>query len=181
MRQEQSSSDEEDVAQIQGMCLIFLRECPSGALHLHEFKKIFGVQSRSPEDSLFLETIFRSFDTNQDNTLDFIEYVAALNLILRGNLEDRLKWSFKMYDRDGNGKLDRNEILHKIKLQKSEVGLTPSQICDRIFDLVDNNNDGEITLTEFMEGAKKDQWLMDLLNLDVNTSGWVTQNCRKLP
>lgn len=40
---------------------------------------------------------------------------------------------------------------------------------------------GEITLTEFMEGAKKDQWLMDLLNLDVNTSGWVTQNCRKLP
>ncbi|KAM4744148.1 guanylyl cyclase-activating protein 2-like [Anableps anableps] len=188
MRQEKSRSEEEDVAQIQEMCIIFLRECPSGALHLHEFKRMFGVQSSSSEeDSLFLETIFRSFDTNQDNTLDFIEYVAALNLILRGNLEDRLKWSFKMYDRDGNGKLDRSEvkrlikILHKIKLQKSEVGLTPSQICNRIFELVDDNNDGEITLSEFMEGAKKDEWLMDLLNLDVNTSGWVIQNCRKLP
>lgn len=40
---------------------------------------------------------------------------------------------------------------------------------------------GEITLTEFMEGARKDQWIMDLLNLDVNTSGWVIQNYRKLP
>ncbi|XP_054881670.1 guanylyl cyclase-activating protein 2-like [Poeciliopsis prolifica] len=179
-----------DVVQIQEMCLIFLRECPSGALHLHEFKKIFGVQSSSPEDSLFLETIFRSFDTNQvkdRQTLDFIEYVAALNLILRGNLEDRLKWSFKMYDRDGNGKLDRSEVKRLIRVrktcvtQKAKVGLTPSQICDRIFDLVDDNNDGEITLSEFMEGAKKDQWLMDLLNLDVNTSGWVMQNCRKLP
>uniref|UniRef100_A0A3Q2PTR4 Guanylate cyclase activator 1g n=1 Tax=Fundulus heteroclitus TaxID=8078 RepID=A0A3Q2PTR4_FUNHE len=180
-------NEEVDVAQIQEMCVIFLRECPSGALHLHEFKRIFGVQSSSAEESLFLETIFRSFDTNQDNTLDFIEYVAALNLILRGNLEDRLKWSFKMYDRDGNGKLDRKEvkrlirILQKIKLQKSEVGLTPSQICDRIFELVDDNNDGEITLGEFMEGAQKDEWLMDLLNLDADTSGWVIQNCRKLP
>ncbi|XP_012734648.1 guanylate cyclase activator 1g [Fundulus heteroclitus] len=187
MRTEKSCSEEVDVAQIQEMCVIFLRECPSGALHLHEFKRIFGVQSSSAEESLFLETIFRSFDTNQDNTLDFIEYVAALNLILRGNLEDRLKWSFKMYDRDGNGKLDRKEvkrlirILQKIKLQKSEVGLTPSQICDRIFELVDDNNDGEITLGEFMEGAQKDEWLMDLLNLDADTSGWVIQNCRKLP
>ncbi|XP_038149455.1 guanylate cyclase activator 1g [Cyprinodon tularosa] len=184
-KQEKSSSDG-NLAQIQEMCVIFLRECPSGALHLHEFKRMFGVQSSSREESLFLETIFRSFDTNQDNTLDFIEYVAALNLILRGNLEDRLKWSFKMYDRDGNGKLDRKEVkllirvLHKIKLQKSEVGLTPSEICDRIFERVDDNNDGEITLSEFMEGAQKDDWLMDLLNLDINTSGWVIRNCRKL-
>ncbi|MED6260757.1 hypothetical protein ATANTOWER_028155 [Ataeniobius toweri] len=187
MIQEKSHSEEVNLAQIQEMCVIFLRECPSGALHLHEFKRIFGIQSSSPEESLFLETIFRSFDTNQDNTLDFIEYVAALNLILRGSLEERLKWSFKMYDRDENGKLDRKEvkslirILHKIKLQKTEVSLTPSQICDRIFELVDNNNDGEITLSEFMEGAQKDEWLIDLLNLDVQTSGWVIQNCRKLP
>ncbi|MEQ2158431.1 hypothetical protein GOODEAATRI_012226, partial [Goodea atripinnis] len=189
MIQEKSRSEEVNLAQIQEMCIIFLRECPSGALHLHEFKRIFGVQSSSSEESLFLETIFRSFDTNQvnDNTLDFIEYVAALNLILRGSLEDRLKWSFKMYDRDGNGKLDRKEvkslirILHKIKIQKTEVSLTPSQICDRIFELIDNNNDGEITLSEFMEGAQKDEWLIDLLNLDVQTSGWVIQNCRKLP
>lgn len=52
----------------------------------------------------------------QDNTLDFLEYVAALHLILRGNLEDRLKWSFKMYDKDGNGKLDRQEVKRIIRV-----------------------------------------------------------------
>lgn len=55
----------------------------------------------------------------QDNTLDFLEYVAALHLILRGNLEDRLKWSFKMYDKDGNGKLDRHEVKRLIKVRPS--------------------------------------------------------------
>ncbi|XP_032366345.1 guanylyl cyclase-activating protein 2 [Etheostoma spectabile] len=139
-----------------------MKECPSGALHLHEFKRIFGVPNRSAEESLYIETIFNSFDTNKDNTLDFIEYVAALHLILRGNLEDRLKWSFKMYDKDGNGKLDRQEvkrlitILYKIKLQKTDISMTPAEICDRIFELVDQNNDGRITLSEFMEGAQKD-------------------------
>ncbi|XP_077420995.1 guanylate cyclase activator 1g [Vanacampus margaritifer] len=187
MGQEESHSEEIDLAQIQELCIIFMKECPSGALHLHEFKRIFGVPSTSAEESLFIETIFHSFDTNKDNALDFMEYVAALHLILRGNLEDRLKWSFKMYDKDGNGKLDRQEvkriirILYKIKLQTADVDLTPSEICDRIFELVDQNNDGQISLSEFMAGAQKDEWVMNLFKLDVNASSWVIQNCGKLP
>lgn len=54
----------------------------------------------------------------QDNKLDFMEYIAALHLVLRGRLEDRLKWSFKMYDTDGNGRLDRQEIKHIIKVRE---------------------------------------------------------------
>ncbi|KAI3377723.1 hypothetical protein L3Q82_008450, partial [Scortum barcoo] len=187
MGQEESHTEEVDLEQIQELCIIFMKECPSGALHLHELKRIFGVPSSSAEESLYIETIFHSFDTNKDNTLSFLEYVAALHLILRGNLEDRLKWSFKMYDKDGNGKLDRQEvkhlikILYKIKLQKSNISMTPTEICDRIFELVDQNDDGQITLSEFMEGAQKDEWVMNMLKLDVNASGWVLQNCGKFP
>lgn len=64
----------------------------------------------------------------QDNALDFLEYVAALHLILRGNLEDRLKWSFKMYDKDGNGKLDRQEVKRIIRVRE-----TFSDYCENYF------------------------------------------------
>ena len=40
---------------------------------------------------------------------------------------------------------------------------------------------GQITLSEFMEGAQKDEWVMDLLKLDVNAASWVIQNCGKFP
>ena len=63
MGQEESHSEEMDLAQIQELCIMFMKECPSGALHLHEFKRIFGVQSSSAEESLYIETIFNSFDT----------------------------------------------------------------------------------------------------------------------
>lgn len=67
------------------------------ALHVTHFSKIF--------DGLI-----------QDNTIDFMEYVAALHLVLRGKLEDKLKWSFKVYDRDGNGRLDKREVKHIVKV-----------------------------------------------------------------
>lgn len=46
----------------------------------------------------------------QDNTIDFLEFVAALNLVFRGDLEHKLRWSFKVYDKDGNGYVDRTEL-----------------------------------------------------------------------
>lgn len=55
----------------------------------------------------------------QDGKIDFMEYVAAVNLILRGKLEDKLKWSFKVYDRDGNGSLSRQEVGHVVHVSIS--------------------------------------------------------------
>uniref|UniRef100_A0A672G086 Guanylyl cyclase-activating protein 2-like n=1 Tax=Salarias fasciatus TaxID=181472 RepID=A0A672G086_SALFA len=161
----------------------FIMECPSGSLYLHEFKRMFGVQAGTPE-SEYMDNIFRAFDMNHDNTMDFIEYVAALNLVLRGKLEDKLRWSFKVFDSDDNGRLDRRElrkivrIIYKIKKGSvsNETGtenLTVDQVCDRIFNEVDVNSDGQITLEEFVEGAQRSTWVQNFLRLDVNPSPWV--------
>ncbi|XP_064841675.1 guanylyl cyclase-activating protein 2-like [Oncorhynchus masou masou] len=175
------SHKEMDLEQIQELCMAFMKECPSGALHLHELKRIFGIPASCEEETLYIETVFHSFDTNRDNALDFMEYTAALHLILRGNLEDRLKWSFKIYDKDGNGKLDREEVKNLIRIiynikrhgNPSETeNLTPDQITDRIFDLVDKNKDSQISLEEFLDGAQKDQWVLDQLQLDIRPCGW---------
>ncbi|XP_046890003.1 guanylate cyclase activator 1g [Hypomesus transpacificus] len=184
MGQNQSASDEEvELAEIQALYTAFMNKCPSGALHLHEFRSLFGVPSSSVEESLYMELIFRSFDTNRDNVIDFMEFVAAVHLVLRGKLEDRLKWSFKVYDRDGNGKLDRQEVRHIIKIiykiNQNSTGMTPNEVCDKLFELVDENQDGQISLSEFMEGAQRNEWIMNILKLDVNASGWFKEHWRR--
>ncbi|XP_053362328.1 guanylate cyclase activator 1g [Clarias gariepinus] len=184
MGQEQSDSDKEvEVSQIHSLYTIFMRECPSGALHLHEFRRIFGVQSSSEEEALFMKILFQSFDQNKDGIIDFLEFVAAVHLVLRGKLQDRLKWSFKVYDRDENGKLDKNEVKNIIKiickLKKRSINMTPDDVCDRIFEHVDQNKDDQISLSEFMTGAQRDAWIMDVLKLDVRASSWFKNNWRK--
>ncbi|XP_077066017.1 guanylate cyclase activator 1g [Siphateles boraxobius] len=184
MGQIQSDEDKElELSDIQPLYTRFMRECPSGALHLHEFRKIFGVQSTSEDEALYMETLFKSFDTNRDDVIDFMEFVAAVHLVLRGNLEDRLKWSFKVYDRDDSGKLDKQEVKRIIRiicqLKKNNSNMTPDEICDRIFELLDENKDGHISLSEFMEGAQKEAWIMDLLKLDTNARSWFRENWGK--
>lgn len=66
MGQNQSDEEEEvELTEIQPLYTRFMKVCPSGALHLHEFRRIFGVQSSSEEEALYMETIFKSFDTNR--------------------------------------------------------------------------------------------------------------------
>lgn len=48
--------------------------------------------------------------------MDFMEYVAALSLVLKGKVEQKLRWYFKLYDVDGNGCIDRGELLNIIKV-----------------------------------------------------------------
>ncbi|XP_071345533.1 guanylyl cyclase-activating protein 2-like [Trachinotus anak] len=182
-QQIQTQEQELELNSIQDLYKSFIIECPSGSLYLHEFKRMFGVQNGTSE-SVYMDSIFRAFDMNHDNTMDFLEYVAALHLVLRGKLEDKLRWSFKVFDSDDNGRLDRQElqkivkIIYKIKKgsvsDETEIAnLTPEQACDRIFQEVDVNSDGQITLDEFVQGSQRSPWLQNLLHLDVNPTGWV--------
>lgn len=83
MGQEESHSEEMDLAQIQDLCLTFMKECPSGALHLHEFKRIFGVASSSAEESLYIETVFHSFDTNKVKDAAISHFRSRFLVLLR--------------------------------------------------------------------------------------------------
>uniref|UniRef100_A0A8B9JIN6 Guanylyl cyclase-activating protein 2 n=1 Tax=Astyanax mexicanus TaxID=7994 RepID=A0A8B9JIN6_ASTMX len=116
------------------------------------------------EASEYAENMFRAFDKNGDNTIDFLEFVAALNLVFRGDLEHKLRWSFKVYDKDGNGFVDREELRAIVEV---------SHILS-VF--VVNCN---ITLDEFVEGAKKDPWILNMLRLDMNPYSWVLDQKRR--
>lgn len=58
----------------------------------------------------------------QDGYIDFMEYVAALSLVLKGKVEQKLRWYFKLYDVDGNGCIDRDELLTIIRVTPGAAG-----------------------------------------------------------
>uniref|UniRef100_A0A3Q3JX26 Guanylyl cyclase-activating protein 2 n=1 Tax=Monopterus albus TaxID=43700 RepID=A0A3Q3JX26_MONAL len=163
----------------------FVIECPSGQLFLHEFKRFFGVDPTG-EASDYAENLFRAFDKNGDNTIDFLEFVAALNLVFRGDLEHKLRWSFKVYDKDSNGYVDRDELRSIIdsifrvnkgtKIQLTDSQCTLDEVVDRILQAVDTDGDGKCL---FFRGAQQDPWLLSVFKLDMNPAGWVLEQRRK--
>ncbi|XP_041112196.1 guanylyl cyclase-activating protein 1-like [Polyodon spathula] len=156
----------------------FMKECPSGQLTLHEFKQFFGLRGLDPEANAYIEQMFRTFDMNKDGYIDFMEYVAALSLVLRGKIEQKLRWYFKLYDVDGNGCIDRYELLNIIKAIRAINGCdqvsSVEEFTNRVFDKIDVNGDGELSLDEFVEGARKDEEFMEVMMKSLDLTHIVT-------
>uniref|UniRef100_A0A8C8WIY4 Guanylyl cyclase-activating protein 1 n=2 Tax=Felidae TaxID=9681 RepID=A0A8C8WIY4_PANLE len=146
----------------------FMTECPSGQLTLYEFRQFFGLKNLSPSTSQYVEQMFETFDFNKDGYIDFMEYVAALSLVLKGKVEQKLRWYFKLYDVDGNGCIDRDELLTIIQAIRainpcSDTTMSAEEFTNTVFSKIDVNGDGELSLEEFIEGVQKDQMLLDTL------------------
>ncbi|XP_016068196.1 PREDICTED: guanylyl cyclase-activating protein 1 [Miniopterus natalensis] len=156
----------------------FMTECPSGQLTLYEFRQFFGLKNLSPSTSQYVERMFETFDFNKDGYIDFMEYVAALSLVLKGKVEQKLRWYFKLYDVDGNGCIDRDELLTIIRAIRainpgSDSTMTAEEFTDTVFAKIDVNGDGELSLEEFMEGVQKDQMLLDTLTRSLDLTSIV--------
>ncbi|NXE20898.1 GUC1A protein, partial [Ardeotis kori] len=123
----------------------------------------------------------------QDGYMDFMEYVAALSLVLKGKVDQKLRWYFKLYDVDGNGCIDRGELLNIIKairaINRCNETMTAEEFTNMVFDKIDINGDGELSLEEFMEGVQKDEVLLEILtrSLDLTHIVRLIQNDGKNP
>uniref|UniRef100_A0A8C4RQF5 Guanylate cyclase activator 1C n=1 Tax=Erpetoichthys calabaricus TaxID=27687 RepID=A0A8C4RQF5_ERPCA len=162
----------------------FMRESPSGLLTLYELKAILGLQGMNDEANGYIEQVFATFDMNQDGFIDFVEYVAALSLILKGKIDQKLKWYFKLYDVDGNGKIDRDELLSIFKAIQAinrQTDMSPEEITNLVFEKIDVNGDGELTLEEFIDGTQQSDEIMDIVtkSLDLSNVLKVIKNGRR--
>ncbi|KAK5887122.1 hypothetical protein CesoFtcFv8_015755 [Champsocephalus esox] len=144
----------------------FMKESPSGLITLFELKAILGLKGMTENANSYVDQVFFTFDMDGDGYIDFVEYIAAVSLMLKGEINQKLKWYFKLFDQDGNGKIDKDEletIFTAIQDITRNRETSPEDIVSIIFQRIDINREGELTLEEFIEGAKDHEDIMDIL------------------
>lgn len=96
-----------------------------------------------------LEDIVKAVDLNGDGEIDFEEFISMMRLRMderQQDPEEDLREAFNMFDADGSGFIDRDEV--RVLMKKLAQTLTDDEI-DAIMDAADSDGDGEISFEEF--------------------------------
>ena len=73
----------------------------------------------SPNDNAkdYCNHVFRTLDTDNSGYVSFKAFLLAINISSNGSLEQKLNWAFKLYDINGDGWINRCEMIIIITLQ----------------------------------------------------------------
>ena len=111
-----------------------------------------GLEVHGVKVCLNIETIMKRLDENKNGLINFYEFLrAAINWETELSRE-RLIEAFKEFDRDGNGSISVDELIHVLGGNADESHIFLSMIRE-----ADANKNGELDLEEFcnfMENIK---------------------------
>ncbi|XP_053552561.1 recoverin [Bombina bombina] len=155
----------------------FLKECPSGRISKQQFENIYAKFFPNADPKEYAHHVFRSFDANNDGTLDFKEYMIALHMTSSGKADQKLEWAFCLYDVDGNGNISKPEVLEIIMAifkmiptedQKSlkEDENTPEKRTNKIWDYFGKKDCDKLTEGEFINGIMNNKEILRLIQLE---------------
>lgn len=145
---------------------------------------------------MYAHYVFKAFDVNCNGAISFRDHIVTLSTLLRGSVYERLKWTFKLYDLNGDGCISRGELAEVVQAVHELMGRkiadddrkTRDQVnvvwnnfikveqfilmnhyyvtqVDRVFKKLDLNQDGVITIEEFLEACLKDELITKSLEM----------------
>ncbi|XP_076150272.1 Kv channel-interacting protein 4-like [Alosa pseudoharengus] len=144
----------------------FKNECPNGLVNEDTFKNIYGHFFPHGDSSNYAHFLFRAFDRNQTGFVNFEDFSLGLSALLRGPVEEKLTWVFNLYDINNDGCITKEEMLDIMKAIYDMMGTslnprlsedTARQHTEIFFQKMDKNQNGVITIDEFIECCQKEE------------------------
>ncbi|XP_063381868.1 Kv channel-interacting protein 1-like [Cydia fagiglandana] len=145
----------------------FKAECPTGVVKEDTFKLIYSqFFPQGANTAQYAHYVFNTLDQDRSGLLSFEEFVTGLSVLSRGSLEEKLRWTFSLYDINGDGCITKEEMTDIVTAIYDLMGrvVEPSveddivqQKVERLFQKMDLNRDGVVTLDEFLDCCVRDE------------------------
>jgi len=132
----------------------------------NQFREILHKTFSLTED-LLMDRVFRVFDRNSDSLIDDIEWVEGLAIFLRGDLEDKINYTFSVYDLNGDGYISREEMFQLLKtsLVRQPTEEDPDEGVKDLVELalkkIDLDHDSKLSKNDFRESVINEPLLLE--------------------
>ncbi|XP_047240770.1 recoverin-like [Girardinichthys multiradiatus] len=155
----------------------FKKQCPTGRITKEEFQNIYRKFFPDSDANTYAHHVFRSFDANDDGTLDFKEYIIALHMTATGKTTSKLEWAFSLFDVDKNGYITKSEVteictsIFKL-IPKDEVEdlpedeNTPEKRANKLWKVFEKGDDDRVAEGEFVQGLLDNEDALRLIQYE---------------
>ncbi|HEX7602384.1 MAG TPA: EF-hand domain-containing protein, partial [Polyangiaceae bacterium] len=146
-----------------------------GVIDLRDLQKALGLRSE-----YLTRRILKAFDRDENGVIDKNEFLAGVRALVFGSDREKLWFAFRVHDHDGDGSLDRQEVLRMITLciAESDVAVRaaqpPEHLTHALFVAADKNRDGKLSFEELEALVKKQPEL--LRRMTRNEAIWIAPN-----
>merc|ERR1711868_189273 len=129
-----------------------VRECFDNFLAEHPNGKMEKALPSSKDAKNMEKHMFRLYDSNDDGSIDFVEFMIVYHIMTDGSPEEVLTRIFRVFDVNSDGEISKKELK---KLIKSMNGLIKEEDVDQATDdmiatttlaEMDDDSDGKISL-----------------------------------
>ncbi|CAF1104984.1 unnamed protein product [Rotaria sordida] len=150
----------------------FLKDCPMGKLDKKQFLNVYRRFYPEGKADKYCNFVFKAFDTDNNNSIDFTEFLLAVDVSQHGNLEDKLKLAFGIYDGQINRKdmIKIIEAMYDLANEEDRAGLkSPEKRVELIMQRLNKDKDDIILRNEFIQGCLRDELLRKILAPNTTT------------
>nr|XP_023667717.1 EF-hand calcium-binding domain-containing protein 1 isoform X1 [Paramormyrops kingsleyae] len=118
-------------------------------------------------DDMIMDRVFRAFDKDNDSYISVKEWIEGLAVFLRGTLDEKIKYSFNVYDLNGDGYISREEMFHMLKdsLIRQPTEEDPDEGVKDLVEIalkkMDHDHDGRLSYTDFETAVREENLLLE--------------------
>merc|ERR1711976_88955 len=121
----------------------------------------------SMTDDILMDRVFKAFGKANDSIVNAEEWVNGMGTFLRGNLEERTKFCFDVYDLNSDGYISREEMFHMLKtsMVKQTTDEDPDEGIKDLVELcikkMDADGDHRLSYKDFQQAVKAEPLLLE--------------------
>uniref|UniRef100_A0A1B6FHF3 EF-hand domain-containing protein n=1 Tax=Cuerna arida TaxID=1464854 RepID=A0A1B6FHF3_9HEMI len=120
-------------------------------------------------NEILIENIFSAFDRHNKLVITMESWLVGLSVLLRGTLEEKISYCFKVYDLMGEGYIKREYMFRLLKhtFRGNLLGEDPEELVKDMIDMVMNkmdlDRDGLLSFDDYSQSVRKNNNLLEVL------------------
>jgi len=143
--------------EVRSLYRAFKQECPNGIVDEETFKDVYERIFPLGDAGKYAHLVFASIDRENTGGITFGDFMEFLSVISKGTAHDKILWAFTFYDQDRDGVISKDEMIKVTDAIHELMGegqhgklISAKEHVDKVFETMDTNQDGKVTIEEFI-------------------------------